>query len=284
MFTPENIYDESIGHVISHFGHRHFLIDSMFIRVAHCDYLQAISTFGLDNAEFYWKAAQAFEKYGKACLLLNGKSGKYGHDLRKIDRKIRTLVSDDVLYPSLNSTLGGSGTTWDDILEKLTIYGSADNRYGIHGYTIDDHDFDAINYILQRVRRLCVVLDKNNREFLSDFPKWDNHANMLLYEKNERDYVIQKGYCRSGGMRGWHGCVSTIEYGVIRPLWFANDEQQSNKARASAKWILDNVHLDIVTVTKIRAMIVVSEIYCTPNKRDAKAAYRLYDMLIQNFS
>lgn len=151
------------------------IVRELFIGTADDNYITARWCFteGM-NIDYSWLAVHTLEKYMKAALLLNGRSGKrgrdengncrdFGHDIRLLYKNIEG-ISSDLLPARLEQPAELRVDSWRDetpagFLERLYRNGNADNRYQIFGFLRHQEDLFKLDAMAFALRRLCVPLD-----------------------------------------------------------------------------------------------------------------------------
>ncbi len=124
--------------------------------------------------DYFWLAVHALEKYMKAVLLLNGKSGKiyvneageectFRHNIMALYGEVNSLAS-DLLPSTLEQPDQLEIRYWHDeapetFLRRLYRDGNADNRYQIYGFVQRPDDLFKLDMMVFSLRRLCVPLD-----------------------------------------------------------------------------------------------------------------------------
>ncbi len=151
------------------------IVRALFVDTADDNYIAARWCFveGL-KVDYFWLAVHALEKYMKAVLLLNEKSGKtyvnetgeeckFGHNIMALHREINLLAS-DLLPSTLEQPDSLETRYWHDetpeaFLRRLYRDGNADNRYQIYGFVQRPDDLFKLDMMVFSLRRLCVPLD-----------------------------------------------------------------------------------------------------------------------------
>ena len=126
------------------------------------------------NVDFFWLAVHALEKYMKAVLLVNGRSGKgfidqansfqpYGHDIEALYQNVQALAP-DLLPSKLQKPNRLETDRWREEVPKAFMArfhrnGNADNRYQVFGYVRHDDDLFKLDAMVFALRRLCMPLD-----------------------------------------------------------------------------------------------------------------------------
>lgn len=187
----------------SEYAYRHSIVLELFIKTADDNYVTARWSYanGFD-VDFAWNAVHCFEKYLKATLLLNGRSGKanlvggkklnYGHDIERLYDEAKQLAP-ELLPQKLTCPAEIDDPRWRDetpeqFITRLYNMGNADNRYQLNGYILRDGDLFKLDQMVFSVRRLCQPLeshflgkqrpgvpDESRRQrILKDNPHWSN--------------------------------------------------------------------------------------------------------------
>jgi len=151
------------------------IVRELFIDTADDNYITARWCFAEGmNIDYSWLAVHTLEKYMKAALLLNGRSGKngrdengkcrcYGHDISLLYRNIEG-ISSELLPARLEQPAELRVDSWPDetpvgFLERLYRNGNAHNRYQIFGFLRHQEDLFKLDAMAFALRRLCVPLD-----------------------------------------------------------------------------------------------------------------------------
>jgi HEPN domain len=138
------------------------LILRLFVSPADEDFLSARWCYRMGLFQhFYWSAAQALEKYMKACLLANGDTADVGHDLRKLHEAVLGLDATGILPQkiTLPETTGMGAEMWAtrdmaEFVQYLSSYGDPDNRYGLIGIRVVGPDIHVLDMLCLSLRRL----------------------------------------------------------------------------------------------------------------------------------
>jgi HEPN domain-containing protein len=135
----------------------------LYVDPADEDYLAARVAYsnGLFHI-FYWCAAQACEKYLKACCLLQDRSAQnYGHDLVCLFQDVRQHDQHGVLPEQLDlpetSAMGRAawqGKTSALYVGYLAKYGSPNNRYAFDGTLVNGPVMHALDILCCALRLL----------------------------------------------------------------------------------------------------------------------------------
>ncbi len=153
--------------------------------------------------DFFWNSVHSIEKYFKASLLLNGRSGKsdgsgkaYGHDLVKLLDAVSSyagdLIPEELGQPEELANLSWRKESFADYIARLNKLGDANNRYNIYGYVQRWEDLSHLDQVVFSIRRLAFKLDaypfmgrpdslgsqpKTVREMLARFPDYSPRSN-----------------------------------------------------------------------------------------------------------
>ncbi len=151
------------------------IVWEFFVDTADDNYITARWSFveGL-KLDYFWLAVHTLEKYMKAVLLLNGRSGKsycdksgkcrsFGHDIVVLYEEVKSLAT-DLLPSKLEQPDRPEIDHWHDetpeaYLQRLYRHGNADNRYQIYGFVQRPDDLSKLDIMAFALRRLCVPLD-----------------------------------------------------------------------------------------------------------------------------
>lgn len=175
------------------------IVTETFVNTADQNYLIARWAYhrGMFN-DFFWNSVHSLEKYLKASLLLNGRSGKiddngkpYGHDLVKLLEAVSSYAGDlipgDLRQPEELAGLSWRKESLADYVARLNELGDPNNRYNIYGYVQRWEDLSHLDQVVFSIRRLAFRLDaypfigrpnvhgshpKTVREMLEQNPKY----------------------------------------------------------------------------------------------------------------
>ena len=188
------------------------IVRELFVDTADDNYVAARWCFveGL-NVDYLWLGVHALEKYMKAALLLNGRSGKgyldgdgklrhFGHDIVALYECVKAFASD--LLPNNLAQPGGLELGhWrdeepEDFVRRLYRDGNADNRYQLFGFVQHREDLFKLDTMVFALRRLCVPLDAyylsrhhpgtrnpTHRDILTDQADWWTVSSTCKLEK-----------------------------------------------------------------------------------------------------
>ncbi len=140
------------------------IVREFFIDTADDNYITARWCFvGGLNVDYSWLAVHTLEKYMKAILLLNGRSGKrgrdkagkcrsFGHDIGLLYTHVESF-SADLLPDNLEQPPELAIDAWRDetpagFLERLYRSGNADNRYQIFGFLLQREDLFKLDLMV----------------------------------------------------------------------------------------------------------------------------------------
>lgn len=154
--------------------HKYHLVRQIFVDTADDNYILARWSYQESlNVDFSWLAVHALEKYFKAVLLMNGRSGKsfmdvagkeqkYGHDIVALHEQLKAFAGE--LLPGAMIRPNGVGLHWyaesaDSFLARMYRDGNADNRYHLFGYVHHPGELYKLDQMVFAVRRLCLPLD-----------------------------------------------------------------------------------------------------------------------------
>ena len=156
-------------------GQQGEIVREFFVNTADDNYIAARWCFVERlNVDFFWLAVHALEKYMKAVLLVNGRSGKgfidqanrfqpYGHDIEALYQNVQALAP-DLLPSKLEKPNRLESNRWREetpnvFMARLHRNGNADNRYQVFGYVRHDDDLFKLDAMVFALRRLCMPLD-----------------------------------------------------------------------------------------------------------------------------
>ena len=151
------------------------IVQELFINTADDNYIAARwCFFERLNVDFFWLAVHALEKYMKAALLMNGRSGKsyrdntgksrlFSHDIEILYKHVKLLAS-DLLPNRLEQPNKLDVDYWfdeapEDFLQRIYGNGNPDNRYQIFGFQQFRENIFKLDTMVFALRRLCVPLD-----------------------------------------------------------------------------------------------------------------------------
>ena len=150
---------ESLNHFKSVYGH-HF-----FVKPADKNYF--LARWSMINGfygEFYWQAAQALEKYFKACLIMNDISvKKSGHDVSKLlcqfQKKYEEICPITLVKPE-----GLHQDYWRDeeigkFIGRVDNSGRPDSRYGLLPSSVYGDDLFKLDQVCYHLKRCSVGLE-----------------------------------------------------------------------------------------------------------------------------
>ncbi len=190
------------------------VVTQMFVDTADQNYLIARWAYHRGMfIDFFWNAVHALEKYFKASLLLNGRSGKsnsaakpYGHNLAMLFEEVSSYAGD--LFPAkLEQPKQLDGLHWREetpveFVARLDELGNANNRYNLFGYVQRWEDLHHLDQMVHAVRRIAFKLD--TCPFIGSGPFPDS-APKTVRECLERDL----GYSPRGATSRLHKLLGT---------------------------------------------------------------------------
>lgn len=190
------------------------VVTQMFVDTADQNYLIARWAYHRGMfIDFFWNAVHALEKYFKASLLLNGRSGKsnsagkpYGHDLEMLFEEVSSYAGD--LFPAKLEQPKQLGVphwreeTPVEFVARLNELGNANNRYNVFGYVQRWEDLHHLDQMVHAARRIAFKLDAG--PFIGKGPFPDS-APKTVRELLERD----PGYSPRGATSRLHKLLGT---------------------------------------------------------------------------
>ena len=177
------------------------IVQELFVDTADDNYINARWCFveGL-NVDHFWLAVHVLEKYMKAALLLNGRSGKgyrdgagkcrpFRHDIVVLYEHVKSFASEllpsNLEKPDKLEIDHWHDETPEDFFHRLYSNGNPDNRYQIFGFVQHREDLFKLDLMVFALRRLCVRLDAyylkrqrpggmnpTHRDILTKQPEW----------------------------------------------------------------------------------------------------------------
>lgn len=144
---------------------RNNLVTRLFVDIADQDYVLARFSFQKRFYHaFFWNAAQAVEKYLKACLLLNGGSARgYGHDLQRLYSAVEAIAGEflPTVLEEPNLLIYETTPSYPPrrYLDKLEKFGGPDGRYNIFGYAAQTSDLVLLDRLVWSIRRIAFPLN-----------------------------------------------------------------------------------------------------------------------------
>lgn len=189
---------------------KNVIVTETFVDTADQNYLIARWAYHRGMfTDFFWNSVHCLEKYLKASLLLNGKSGdvdsnnkSYGHDLVRLLAEVSSYASDlipnDLEQPKQLIDIPWRKETLTGYIARLNDLGDANNRYNIFGYTQRWEDLSHLDQAVWSIRRLAFNLDaypfigrpdpsgnqpKTVREMLLQFPEYCSRAHGSRLQK-----------------------------------------------------------------------------------------------------
>ena len=138
------------------------VVRELFVDTADDNYIAARWCFveGL-NVDWFWLSVHALEKFMKAALLLNRRSGKgygdddgfrpFGHDITALYGQVKSFASDllpiNLARPDQLEIAHWRDETPEDFVDRFHRNGNADNRYQIFGFVQHREDlFSSIRW------------------------------------------------------------------------------------------------------------------------------------------
>lgn len=156
-------------------AHKRQIVQELFINTADDNYITARWCFveGL-SVDYFWLAVHALEKYMKAALLMNRRSGKsycdnagkyqsFKHDIVILYEHVKSFASG--LLPGRLEQPGEPALDYwfdespEEFLQRLYDNGNPDNRYQIFGFQQFSENIFKLDMMVFALRRLCVPLD-----------------------------------------------------------------------------------------------------------------------------
>ncbi|MDO9640070.1 MAG: hypothetical protein Q7J44_16150 [Pseudotabrizicola sp.] len=178
----------------------------MYRDAADEDYLMArVAILHKLDYQFFWSAAQSFEKYLKGILLMNGESTQsYGHDTIRLFKAAKEICGDlipEVIcpprgFPNYWGHIGRRFEPFSNFVERIAEYGSPSVRYRHHSIDLYLTDLHRLDEVAFRLRRLVFPLAKNfldsppnYREVLEKSPNLQIHPNMSFERKGTENFI-----------------------------------------------------------------------------------------------
>ena len=152
------------------------IVQELFINTADDNYIAARWCFFEKlYVDYFWLAVHALEKYMKAALLMNGRSGKsyqdsstgksrcFSHDIEILYEHVKLFAS-SLLPARLEQPNKLEVDYWVDespenFLQRIYRNGNPDNRYQIFGFQQFHENIFKLDMMVFALRRLCVPLD-----------------------------------------------------------------------------------------------------------------------------
>lgn len=248
------------------------IVRELFIDTADDNYILARWCFvGGLSVDYSWLAVHTLEKYMKAALLLNGQSGKEGHDIRRLYKNVKHL-SADLLPENLTQPPALEIDSWRDerptrFLERLYRNGNAHNRYQIFGFLRHREDLFKLDSMAFALRRLCVPLEarrrpsktnRTHRDVLTEEPTTWTVSQACRLERTvlgHRGEQLRKvllnlnvSFAPEGFPHGslrssmaWHSSV--IERLILRRLERSSCSDDTGRAVKLCRWMIENILL-----------------------------------------
>lgn len=259
-----------------------YLINFLFIRSADQDYLNARWAYSNGMFQnFYWAAAQSFEKYARAFLLYNEQSAIIGnHKLRILYQKLEAVrPSLSNLQIEVPSTTAMGQENWIGknlayFVDVLDTFGSSDSRYALEDVVIDGpiiHWLDGLTASLRgAIRSQNFLADDTLQLSKKDVHPFDYIAPDLPWMINynlplERLYMNQYEVGQSEELRfvfrnmnfaffeertvseqtfgGFVAVGSQLRNQLLR--WRKIDKSQENRMIIDdlSKWVMENIRI-----------------------------------------
>lgn len=263
---------------------KHSVVQEFFIKTADENYVTSrfCFSYGLD-VDFFWNAVHALEKYLKAVLLLNGKSGKgrkvggkqksYGHDIVSLYAAVHPLAP-ELLPAKLARPVEIDPRLWseetaDQFVYRLYDMGNEHNRYQLTGYIRRQDDLWKLDLMVFAIRRLCQPLeahflggkqegvpDQSRRQrMVKDHPSSANlHSTLEKVFNGERGKFLKHIALNCNLPFAPEGYKHTrMVYGMasVNPVLVrrilepldSGDPEQEKEADELWQWVQDNIYL-----------------------------------------
>jgi hypothetical protein len=179
------------------------LIERMFVDTADNNYIIARSAFLSHRfIDFYWMTSHAIEKYLKAILLYHNQSvKKHNHKIISLYERVLSIDRRICIEPFIDPCI--SEISWSAIsvikfLEKLEIFGDANNRYNDSGYHVRGEDLLKSDWVIWSIRRFCyppysVIITENGNKKID----WINevilnHSVLSNFSNRPIEKIIKK--------------------------------------------------------------------------------------------
>lgn len=149
---------------MSHFNaQRTKIVQAMFVATADQNYIQARIAFQQKAAfDFLWLSLHALEKYFKAIRLLNGMSPNHGHDIASLHAeciaRFPGLIATKFDFSKAEKSYWHRESVKEFVI-RLNSVGSAENRYGVYGYSLFPDDLAKVDVVVWSVRRCCFDIE-----------------------------------------------------------------------------------------------------------------------------
>jgi hypothetical protein len=149
-------------------------VHRFFIEPADNDYLLTRWMLANNFPELFWHCSQAFEKYLKAGLLLNGLNvSKTSHKIKKLyDEHVKifgNLALKKFTIPTRLHPDFWNDESVDNFIDRIELFGNPDSRYGLVSWSRRQDDLFKIDQLCWSFRRLSIGLDwEVERDFSCD--------------------------------------------------------------------------------------------------------------------
>ena len=180
------------------------LIERMFVDTADNNYIIARSAFlSYRFIDFYWMTSHAIEKYLKAILLYHDESVKdENHKIISLYERVLSIDGRICIEPFIDPCI--SEISWSSIsvikfLEKLEVFGNANNRYNDSGYHVSGEDLLKSDWIIWSIRRFCylpylIVMTKSGKKKIDWINEIiQNHRVLSNYSNRPIEKLMRKG-------------------------------------------------------------------------------------------
>ncbi|TCU13761.1 HEPN domain-containing protein [Rhizobium sullae] len=244
----------------------------LLIQTADENYIMARHAFFLGAMyDFYWLSMHAMEKYYKAIVVLNGGRSPRTHNLVALHAEVMTLEPrlplGRLVDPAIEN-LDWFPTSFNDFLELVTKSGSADNRYGIYGFSASTDTIVKMDQLVWALRRCCrpftselTTTDGNVKtidevQVLIDLPdRWSIHSHLAIErlvskpEDNlERQEFLRVNFSFPGGVHKVTAWKSSFQASPLSE-WFGRlTHSTSDTTKSTAAdvmdWVVDNIVLN----------------------------------------
>lgn len=202
---------------------KYSLAREIFVDTADDNYILARLAYRESlNVDFNWLAVHALEKYYKAALLINGRSGKnftdksgkraaFGHNIVLLHEQLMTFAAEllpfAMIAPNCWHSNDWHAESTDAFLDRLYRDGNADNRYQLFGYSHHPGEIHKLDCMVFAVRRLCIPLDayylnKSVRATLTDNRHHFSHRDLLIRQPDYWEKIGGKLADAISGRRG----------------------------------------------------------------------------------
>ncbi|MDA9408901.1 hypothetical protein [Bradyrhizobium sp. CCBAU 45384] len=153
---------------------KHSIAQELFIKTADENYVTARFCFANElNVDFFWNAVHGLEKYLKAALLMNGRSGKdfpdggkrrlFRHNIVELLDAVRPLapelIPSTLVRPDVLPEPYWREEPIEQFVSRLYDMGNEHNRYQLTGYVCRSEDLLKFDLLVFAIRRLCQPLE-----------------------------------------------------------------------------------------------------------------------------